>query len=59
MIRDPVLEPSEAEQRRRIWNWFHHEKLDTYDIARALGLPEADVERKLSRIFDAHQTAAR
>jgi hypothetical protein len=56
MTLDP-LDP--ATERRRIWSWFHFEKLDTYDIARALGQPEADIERKLSRIFDAHQAAAR
>jgi len=59
MTRDPLLNPTEAELRRRIWNWFHFEKLDTYDIARALGLPEATVERHLARILDSHQPVAR
>ena len=48
--RTPLQPLPDAIERRRIWNWFYVEKMDTVDIARALNISEADAARKLTSV---------
>jgi DNA-binding transcriptional regulator LsrR (DeoR family) len=52
MHRIPLEPLDAAAERHRIWNCFYLSKMDTADIARALGISEAEADRKLTKILE-------